>query len=149
MPGCRVVLAALAFALVALGGASVSAGPGQDALHEVRAGDNLHLIAGYYYGDARQWERIWEANRQQVPDANRIERGVWLRIPHAESPAESYADFLARMAGGTAGPAAPRLPEAGTPAPAATRPAARLTPVSAQSVTPAPASSATGGAVSR
>ncbi len=147
MPGRRVVLAALAFALVAPGGTSALAGPGQDALHEVRAGDNLHLIAGYYYGDARQWERIWHANREQVPDANRIQRGLWLRIPGAESPAESYADFLARMGGLKAGPAAP-LPETTAPAPASPKPAGKLTPVSAESAAPA-ASPAAGGAVSR
>ena len=35
----------------------------QDVLHEVHAGDDLRLIAGYYYGDTRQWEKIWRANR--------------------------------------------------------------------------------------
>jgi hypothetical protein len=148
MSGYRVVLAALALALVAPGATSVLAGPGQDALHEVQAGDNLHLIAGYYYGDARQWERIWQANRARVPDANRIERGLWLRVPDAESPAESYADFLVRM-GSLKGLAAPAPPEAGTAAPAAPRPAAKLTPVSAESAAPTAASSAAGGAGSR
>jgi hypothetical protein len=145
MPGRRIVLAALAVALVALGGASALAGPGQDALHEVRAGDNLHLIAGYYYGDARQWERIWHANREQVPDANRIERGLWLRIPDAASPVESYADFLTRMGSRKAVPAAPALPEATAPAPAAVRPQAKLTPVRAKSAAPAAATPAAGG----
>ncbi|MBI2000869.1 MAG: hypothetical protein HYT85_08525 [candidate division NC10 bacterium] len=68
----------------------------QDALHQVMPGDDLHLIAGYYYGDARRWERIWQANRDQVPNPNRIERGILLRIPNAVVPAEPYADFLAR-----------------------------------------------------
>ena len=30
----------------------------REALHQVERGQDLHLIAGYYYGDARQWERI-------------------------------------------------------------------------------------------
>src|SRR5574341_2392927 len=68
----------------------------QDALHQVMPGDNLHLIAGYYYGDARQWERIWRANRDQVRNPNRIERGALLRVPDAEVPAEPYADFAVR-----------------------------------------------------
>ena len=71
----------------------------EDALHEVLPGDNLHLIAGYYYGDARQWERIWEANRDQLPNPNRIERGALLRIPDPVLPDESYADFVARSRG--------------------------------------------------
>ncbi|MGH7378365.1 MAG: hypothetical protein ACREKK_13230, partial [Candidatus Methylomirabilales bacterium] len=28
-----------------------------EALHQVQREDNLHLIAAYYYGDARQWPR--------------------------------------------------------------------------------------------
>ncbi|HSB78120.1 MAG TPA: hypothetical protein VLM91_04995 [Candidatus Methylomirabilis sp.] len=69
----------------------------QDALHEVVSGDNLHLVAGYYYGDGRQWERIWHANRGQVPNPNRLELGMVLRIPDVTSPAEPYADFVARV----------------------------------------------------
>jgi hypothetical protein len=76
-----------------------------DAIHEVMPGDDLHLIAGYYYGDARQWERIWRANRDQIANPNRLERGILLRIPDAVLPEESYADFVARARGGT-GPAA-------------------------------------------
>jgi hypothetical protein len=68
----------------------------EDALHQVLPGDNLHLLAGYYYGDARQWERIWHANRDQVSNPNRIRRGALLRIPDATPPEESYADFVAR-----------------------------------------------------
>ena len=66
-----------------------AASPDQDALHEVLPGDDLRLIAGYYYGDARQWERIWKANRDQIRNPNRVERGTILRIPDAASPAES------------------------------------------------------------
>jgi hypothetical protein len=68
----------------------------QDALHQVLPGDDLHLLAGYYYGDARQWERIWQANRDQVSNPNQIRRGALLRIPDVTPPAEPYADFVAR-----------------------------------------------------
>jgi len=78
------------------GAPAAAAAPPQDALHEVMPGDDLRLIAGYYYGDTRQWERIWQANRDQVPNPNRIERGALLRIPDATVPAEPYADFVAR-----------------------------------------------------
>ena len=76
--------------------AAAATSPSQDALHEVLPGDNLRLIAGYYYGDVRQWERIWNINRDQVRNPNRIERGSLLRIPDATVPTESYADFVAR-----------------------------------------------------
>jgi len=126
MPRCRVALLALASVLTALAAAGASAAPGEDVLHEVRGGDNLHLIAGYYYGDARQWERIWRANRDQVPNPNRLEQGAWLRVPDAAAPAEAYADFLQRMA--TRRPAPGAVEE-----PAPVVPASRLTPVSAAS----------------
>lgn len=76
------------------------AAPGsRDALHEVQPGDNLHLIAGYYYGDARQWDRIWETNRDRISNPNRIEPGMLLRIPDTVVPEEPYADFAARARG--------------------------------------------------
>ncbi len=68
-----------------------------ETLHEVVPGDNLHLIAGYYYGDARQWERIWQANRPQVRNPNRIEKGMLLRVPTSTVPSEPYGDFVARV----------------------------------------------------
>jgi len=89
---------------------------GQDALHQVLPGDNLHLIAGYYYGDARHWDRIWQANRDQVSDPNRIAEGMLLRIPDVRVPEESYADFLARV---RPPPAPPEAPAITPPAPAA------------------------------
>jgi hypothetical protein len=109
-------------------GAATPSGP-QDALHQVMPGDDLHLIAGYYYGDARQWERIWLANRDRMPNPNRIEREALLRIPDAAVPAESYADFVARAS-------RPR-PEAGEPPKAEGPPAVPPRPP-VQSPLPAP-----------
>ncbi len=81
-----------------------------DALHEVIRGDNLHLIAAYYYGDARQWERIWRANRWQVHNPNRIEQGMLLRIPQIVAPDEPYADFVARVRRAPSPAGAPATP---------------------------------------
>jgi hypothetical protein len=75
--------------------AAAPPGP-QDALHQVMPGDDLHLIAGYYYGDARQWERIWQANKAQIRNPNLIERGALLRVPDAAAPDQPYPDFVAR-----------------------------------------------------
>ena len=49
-------------------------------VHEVKAGEDLHLIAGYYYGDTRQWKKIWELNRKEVRNPNRISVGQMLNI---------------------------------------------------------------------
>jgi hypothetical protein len=99
-------------------GASAAASGYQDALHQVMPGDDLHLIAGYYYGDARQWERIWEANRDRIRNPNRIQRGALLRIPDATVPAETYVDFVARArrASGAPGKAEVRSPGEGSSA---------------------------------
>ncbi len=115
-------------------GATAQTPTGQDIVHQVQRGDNLHLIAGYYYGDARQWEKIWRTNRAEVRNPNRIEPGTLLRIPDAATPAETYADFLARVrrppgvsetTGGSATAAAGPAPAAGgPPAPAAAAPTA-------------------------
>ena len=71
-----------------------------DLLHEVAPGDGLRLIAGYYYGDTRQWTRIWSANRDQLRNPNRLERGSLLVIPNAVAPTEPYVEFAARTRGG-------------------------------------------------
>ncbi|MGH7408306.1 MAG: LysM peptidoglycan-binding domain-containing protein, partial [Candidatus Methylomirabilales bacterium] len=113
-----------------------------EALHQVQREDNLHLIAAYYYGDARQWPRVYAANRTLIgANPSVIHRGQVLKIllPAGWAPLEPYDRFVARVratgipgltapaeAGGgkaeasapTAAPAAvaPALPE---PAPAA------------------------------
>ena len=121
-----VVVVSLAGILSSLPSPAVSAAAEspQDALHEVLAGDNLHLLAGYYYGDARQWERIWQANRDQVPDPNQIGRGALLRVPDATPPAEPYADFVARTHRAQQSAASPAPAEAAPGGPSAQPPPA-------------------------
>jgi LysM domain len=114
-------LVSLSISLESFAAAAIS--PAQDALHEVLPGDNLRMIAGYYYGDARQWERIWNANRDQIRNPNRIERGTLLRIPNATVPTESYLDFVGRARRplppqtARAIPAVPAIPPAEAQAP--------------------------------
>lgn len=47
----------------------------------VKAGDSLSKIAKAHYGDADQWRRIYEANRDQIKDPDLIHPGQSLRIP--------------------------------------------------------------------
>jgi hypothetical protein len=92
----------------------------QDVLHEVLPGDCLHLIAGYYYGDTRLWERIWKANRQLVRNPHVLSLGTYLLVPEAGAPAEPYPDFTARAIGcGPAGAARASAEKAEKPAEAA------------------------------
>jgi nucleoid-associated protein YgaU len=51
------------------------------AQHTVVAGDALSSIAQQWYGDAAQFPRIHEANRDQISDPNLIFPGQILRIP--------------------------------------------------------------------
>ncbi|MCS7241625.1 hypothetical protein [Candidatus Caldatribacterium sp.] len=43
--------------------------------------DNLWKIARRYYRDGRKWTVIWEANRDKIPDPQRLQPYVEIRIP--------------------------------------------------------------------
>ncbi|HEV2375969.1 MAG TPA: Gmad2 immunoglobulin-like domain-containing protein [Streptosporangiaceae bacterium] len=51
------------------------------AQYTVVGGDSLSGIAEKYYGNANMWPVIYEANRQEIQDPNRIFPGQVLRIP--------------------------------------------------------------------
>jgi nucleoid-associated protein YgaU len=51
------------------------------AQHAVVAGDTLSAIAQQWYGDPSAWPRIFEANRDQIGNPDRIFPGQVLRIP--------------------------------------------------------------------
>lgn len=54
---------------------------GEDHTYTVVAGDSLSKIAKRYYGDANQWPRIHEANRDQISNPDLIHPGQRLKIP--------------------------------------------------------------------
>ena len=49
--------------------------------HTVAKRDTLYAIARTYYGDHRRWKEIYEANRTNIGDPNRIRIGQRLLIP--------------------------------------------------------------------
>jgi nucleoid-associated protein YgaU len=49
--------------------------------YTVQSGDTLSKIAQKYYGDAALYSKIFEANRDQLKDPNRIFPGQKLKIP--------------------------------------------------------------------
>lgn len=49
--------------------------------HDVIAGDTLSGLAKKYYGDASMYNRIFEANRDQLNDPDKIKVGQRLKIP--------------------------------------------------------------------
>ncbi len=56
---------------------------GRDQTYTVVAGDSLSKIAKRYYGDANQWRRIHEANRDQITNPDLIYPGQRIKIPGA------------------------------------------------------------------
>lgn len=58
----------------------VEAAP-ESQFHTVKSGDNLSKIAKQYYGDANQYNKIFEANRPLLKNADDIFPGQVLRIP--------------------------------------------------------------------
>lgn len=47
----------------------------------VERGDTLSHIAQHFYGKAGGWREIYEANRDQLDDPDRIQPGQVLKIP--------------------------------------------------------------------
>ena len=50
-------------------------------IHVVEKGQTLSQIAEQYYGSQRQWPKIVNANRDILPDPNRLTPGIKLIIP--------------------------------------------------------------------
>ncbi len=55
--------------------------PVPERTYTVVSGDSLSKIAKHFYGDALQYPKIFEANRDQLSDPNKIQVGQVLRIP--------------------------------------------------------------------
>lgn len=50
-------------------------------LYEIVSGDTLGGIAKRFYGNASMYTRIHEANKELIPDANKIYPGQKIKIP--------------------------------------------------------------------
>lgn len=55
--------------------------PAADRTYTVVSGDSLSKIAKRLYGDAKQWRKIYEANKDQIKDPDLIYPGQTFRIP--------------------------------------------------------------------
>lgn len=52
-----------------------------DATYTVEKGDTLSRIAKQHLGDANAWKKIFDANRDQLDDPDRIQPGQVLKLP--------------------------------------------------------------------
>jgi nucleoid-associated protein YgaU len=58
------------------------ANTGYYAMHTVTKGESLSVIAKHYYGDLMKYKQIFEANRHQLDNPDKIEVGQELVIPN-------------------------------------------------------------------
>jgi nucleoid-associated protein YgaU len=55
--------------------------PAAGRTHVVQPKETIFSLSRTYYGDEHQWRKIWEANKDQIPDPNKIKIGQQLIIP--------------------------------------------------------------------
>jgi len=63
------------------GGPSGAASATSGRTYTVKPGDTLSKISQQFYGDAGQYQRIFEANRDKLKDPDKIQVGQVLTIP--------------------------------------------------------------------
>ncbi|QOY62736.1 LysM peptidoglycan-binding domain-containing protein [Lysobacter sp. H21R4] len=56
-------------------------GQASSELYTVKPGDTLSHIAKHFYGKASAWNTIYDANRDQLDNPDRIQPGQVLRVP--------------------------------------------------------------------
>ena len=49
--------------------------------YTIRSGDSLSKIAKQFYGDAADWQKIYQANKDTIKDPNMIYPGQKIKIP--------------------------------------------------------------------
>ena len=66
------------------GGSSSTAPQGKGGrTYTIAKGDNLSKIAKRFYGDARQWQKIFDANKDTIKNPDLIFPGQVIKIPDA------------------------------------------------------------------
>jgi nucleoid-associated protein YgaU len=68
-------------ALTAPDASAMPAVPSEERTHVVAQGDTLSTIAQRYYGDASKWEKIFDANRDLLPNPGSLQLGQKMKIP--------------------------------------------------------------------
>jgi nucleoid-associated protein YgaU len=58
-----------------------AAAPEGSKEYVVQKGDTLQKISMKFYDTHNKWNRIYEANKDILPNPNRIKPGVTIRIP--------------------------------------------------------------------
>ncbi|HJW46074.1 MAG TPA: LysM peptidoglycan-binding domain-containing protein [Lysobacter sp.] len=64
-----------------------------DRTYTVAKGDTLSHIAKAHYGKASKWKAIFDANRDQLSDPDKIQPGQVLKIPAIDLDGDGDADW--------------------------------------------------------
>lgn len=67
--------------------------------YKVQSNDNLFKIARKHYGDGQKWAKIFEANRDSMPDSNSLYVGQELLIPDITAEKEVNEIVLTPVSG--------------------------------------------------
>lgn len=75
------------FSNVESGSSSTAPAPetAEERTYVVQKGDTLWAIAERFYGEGREWRRIYEANEDRIEDPDLIQPGWELTIPTKET----------------------------------------------------------------
>ena len=65
------------------GGSSSTADQRGPRTYTITKGDSLSKIAKKFYGDAKQWKKIYEANQSTIKNPDLIFPGQVIKIPDA------------------------------------------------------------------
>lgn len=69
------------FSNVESGVSSTAPAASAEQTYTVASGDNLSKIAKQFYGNANEWQRIYDANRDQLSNPDLVKPGQVLKIP--------------------------------------------------------------------
>ena len=70
----------------------ISGGGPSERTYTVAKGDTLSHIAKAHYGKASKWKAIFDANRDQLDDPDRIQPGQVLKIPAIDLDGDGDVD---------------------------------------------------------
>jgi nucleoid-associated protein YgaU len=59
----------------------IAGGRGSGKTYVVQQGDTLTSISKKVYGDSKRWKEIWNANKDVVPNKDKLKIGTKLTIP--------------------------------------------------------------------
>lgn len=49
--------------------------------HALRSGETIRILAEQAYGSREEWKRIWDANRDAIPNPDQVQVGLLVSIP--------------------------------------------------------------------